>query len=419
MKRFRSIVPFDRLPSNVTMNFINIRLRNIRLGVLIVCFSQFSTSQFSMSQGFIQNPTGTTICDMPRYRGSADYQRYCVAPQQQYVDPRIGTANGLNEQGRQALSDSKYDDAANYFEQAYAMYPQDVYRTNLNLAYAGQHFKLGSDAFHNRKWQLAIDEYQRALSLRPDDGAAADNIDHARSKQSWDAGIDAFNNKQYDLAIRYYQQGEAFRHDPEFANLIREAKGRKIGIALQQGITRNEIESANRAAQAALRENPGDPDAAKLAQSTQEQVDRAVETSSTLETIKASARATTGKDWLAMKQAALALIMTPPESKLPSRCPWDTDCNVSNGNIQVPGKPQSDRFLPPSRETPEQRDLHSKIEIQQEKITSIVGKLIISDDPIERHEIKQIIPSLRSDTEKAQRKYDEITATHEIKKRPQ
>jgi hypothetical protein len=79
-------------------------------------------------------PSATSICDLPQYRGTATYNKYCVpsaSPPSHTQEtapappPGQAEAHDLNQKGIDAYNSGDYDSAAKYFQEALARLPGD------------------------------------------------------------------------------------------------------------------------------------------------------------------------------------------------------------------------------------------------------------------------------------------------------
>jgi tetratricopeptide (TPR) repeat protein len=128
-------------------------------------------------------------------------------------DPSVSQANAVNEQGREAMRRKDYDQAGYYFARAYEINRQHVFLENQKLALSAKHFELGDIAFQQRKWELAVAEYQRSLTFSPDP-AAESNIRLARYIQAMDNARAARDRANYDLAMVYAREARQWAGEP-------------------------------------------------------------------------------------------------------------------------------------------------------------------------------------------------------------
>lgn len=180
------------------------------------------------------------------------------------------------------------------------------------------------------------------------------------------------------------------------------------------GHTAQDFQRAQSAAESALRIDPSNAYAGRIEAFAKEQNSRVVETTYIVDSMKASANSAGSKTWPAFKQAVEALHAQETNKNLPSRCPWDT---AGCEDVVAPDKPQADGFLPVNEETPEQRDLHAKIDQSATTMKTLVAKLEKSTDVVERAMIKQEIINTKSEADTNKENYDEITKAHRIQKR--
>jgi tetratricopeptide (TPR) repeat protein len=187
----------------------------------------------SAFSGFAQNsPSGVTVCDDPKLRGTAIYMKYCGAcyphcGESRPVDPRIGQAYGINEQGRQAFAKEDYDKAAELFRQAYATNPDPAYKQNEQLALSQKqsalshaYFDRGQKAYDAGNWKLAIDEYERSIASNGSKGvseAASQNIRLAHSNQYLEWYKQALEGKRYKEAAVYLREANQWNRNPSLA----------------------------------------------------------------------------------------------------------------------------------------------------------------------------------------------------------
>jgi tetratricopeptide (TPR) repeat protein len=136
------------------------------------------------------------------------------------VDPRIGQANGFNESGRAAYARHDYDAAADFFRKAFAAYPDPAYKDNELNALSSQHFDRGLAAFDAKNWQFAIDEFQRAISLRATPEAEK-NIRLARGQIAWAGYTKALAEKRYDEAELFLREADKWDPNPDLAADLR------------------------------------------------------------------------------------------------------------------------------------------------------------------------------------------------------
>lgn len=178
----------------------------------------------------------------------------CSPPAQ--ADPRIGQASALNEQGRREMERKDYDKAAYYFAQASGTYADPVYRDNHNLALSAKHVALGNRAFGESKWDLAVAEYERALTFREDAGAR-DNIRAARYNQATGFAAEALSRRAYDQAILYYNEAKRWAKDPaKLDEWIRQAQASKAFAQGQAAYEAGNFAQAEAHYAEALRLNP-------------------------------------------------------------------------------------------------------------------------------------------------------------------
>lgn len=121
------------------------------------------------------DPSSTSLCDMPQYRGTAIYNRYCGGggSVQRYSGPtpeqlqqqreeaarqqRLATAHSQNQQGLDAWKKGDWAAAAGFFEQALQNNPDDQ-NIKSNLAAAKQKMKEQQDN------QTAANNMQKVVS---------------------------------------------------------------------------------------------------------------------------------------------------------------------------------------------------------------------------------------------------------------
>ncbi len=197
----------------------------------------------SASSGFAQaTPRGVPICDIPAYRGTAIYNKYCGAcyphcgegGNTNYENPRIGQAYAINEQGRQALTNKEFDKAAALFRQAYATYPDPVYKQNEQLALSQKrsavsqaHFDRGQSAYEASNWKVAIDEYQRSITFAgpgDDSEAAKNNIRLAHFNQDMDWYRQKLKAKRYKEAALYLREANQWNRNPNLAEDLKDTR---------------------------------------------------------------------------------------------------------------------------------------------------------------------------------------------------
>lgn len=180
----------------------------------------------------------------------------CAPPAQ--ADPRIGQASAVNEQGRKAMEQKDYDKAAYYFAQASGIYADPVYRDNHNLALSAKHVALGNRAFGESRWDLAVAEYERALTFREDAGAR-DNIRAARYNQATGFAGDALKRRAYDQAILYYREAKRWAKNPaKLDEWIRQAQVSKGFAQAQSAFDAGNFAEAEAHFAEALRLDPRD-----------------------------------------------------------------------------------------------------------------------------------------------------------------
>ncbi len=139
------------------------------------------------------------------------------------VNPRIGQANGLNEDGRAAFARNDYEAAADFFRKAFATYPDPTYKENELNALSSQHFDRGLAAYNAKNWQFAIDEFERAISLRASP-EADENIRLARSQIAWAGYAKALAEKRYDEAELFLREADKWDHNPDLAADLRQIR---------------------------------------------------------------------------------------------------------------------------------------------------------------------------------------------------
>lgn len=173
------------------------------------------------------------------------------------VDPRIAQAYRLNELGRAAYMNKNYDAAAQYFEEANAVYPDDVYRGNRTLALAGKYFAQGIESMSRRAWRQAIDRFQQVLALQTNE-AAAENIRSCEASIADDAGNAAWRRQDWDAAIAAFQEEKRWNLGADVEDAIRRANEYKHFDLGQAAFAQENYAVAFNEYSASLRFNPGD-----------------------------------------------------------------------------------------------------------------------------------------------------------------
>lgn len=125
-----------------------------------------------VSSASIFGQSGVSICDDPRSRGTAAYNKYCGA-----CYPHCGnTGNSNNDNGAEA-------------------------QRRWNAAARAQN-QLAIDAAKREDWTVAEREYKKCLQFWPHDPVILNAIANA---QQWE-GVAAYKREDYDAALEFYRE---------------------------------------------------------------------------------------------------------------------------------------------------------------------------------------------------------------------
>lgn len=151
----------------------------------------------------------------------------CVLPLAP-VDPRQQQSQTLNEQGRVAFQEGRFEDALRRFQDAESLYPSPDYRTNIEKAREAIRrrdvhtvFADGIATFDRREYERAIALFERVVSIDPNNAAAHDNIRRARIALAFQQGLAAPNPtraiEMWDRVLALDPGNEAAKNNRELA----------------------------------------------------------------------------------------------------------------------------------------------------------------------------------------------------------
>jgi len=155
------------------------------------------------------------------------------APAPQAVDPRQQQAYWINENGRAAMRDARYDEALALFQQAYATYPSGTYLENQRVARHAKAIALDRAGNHDAAQRI----YEQLLAERNDPNVAS-NLRQLQFRRAFDRGQSFFSQRSWNEAIDAYET--ALRYDPGSTaslNNIAAARANRNGDARHAEIT--------------------------------------------------------------------------------------------------------------------------------------------------------------------------------------
>ena len=172
-------------------------------------------------------------------------------------DPRIGASSNLNEMGRAAMRADHYEKARDFFQRAYRMYPDNVYKDNELIADAGMHFDEGLRLMKLGHWESAIAEFQRAEAVHSFSPAgSAANIRTCHYNEWIDAYNQAIARKDYDAAIMALRQASGYGNVDNLSGQIAHLTSRKLTQIAEEAYKNKDYDTARAKYDSALRYDP-------------------------------------------------------------------------------------------------------------------------------------------------------------------
>lgn len=118
---------------------------------------------------------------------------------------RVTQANDENAAGVAALNSGDYTAAVQYFRRAYAIWPDDVYQGNINLALSYVEYNQGAAAFRAGNYEQAAYYFQRADDIYRSRSYQL-NIKQAGAAEVNERGRAAFRAKDFASAIQLFEE---------------------------------------------------------------------------------------------------------------------------------------------------------------------------------------------------------------------
>ena len=135
------------------------------------------------------------------------------------VDPRQQEAYQLNEEGRRAMREKRYEDALKLFERASRTYPDPVYDSNRRNVQILILTRQGDALRQAKRHDEAIRYYELALTYG-EDAYARRAIPETKFFRAFDRGRQAYAERRWDDAIAAYNEALTFKSDDAARNNI-------------------------------------------------------------------------------------------------------------------------------------------------------------------------------------------------------